>query len=90
MAQSKEYLNNYSKVYRRKQKQLAFDYKGGACQMCGIADECLGIYDFHHIDPETKDATIASFKCFKTAKKELDKCILVCSNCHRKIHYGDD
>ena len=72
--------------YRHKQKQLAIDYKGGKCQICGLVDDCQAVYQFHHVDPKTKEFQIADKKCFRLNKKELDKCIMVCCNCHARIH----
>jgi len=83
--QTKEYF----KQYRRKNKQLAVDYKGGKCQVCGLVDDTC-VYDFHHTDPSTKEFMIADRKSFGKVKKELDKCIMVCANCHRKIHIRGD
>ena len=43
--------------------------------------------EFHHIIPDEKDFTISSKSyAFERLKKEVDKCILVCSNCHIEIH----
>lgn len=70
-------------------KQLAVDYKGGCCQDCkGVFPNCC--YDFHHLDPAQKDYHIAPLlnaRGFEAAKKELDKCVLLCSNCHRIRHH---
>lgn len=46
--------------------------------------------DFHHLDPNTKEGGINKLSKYSRAvvKRELRKCILVCSNCHRKIHAG--
>jgi hypothetical protein len=74
----------------KKLKQLMVDYKGGCCQVCGY-NKYIGSLDFHHINPEEKDFTIAHIRHYKfddLIKKELDKCLLVCSNCHREIHGG--
>lgn len=74
----------------KKLKQSMVDYKGGCCQICGY-DKYIGALDFHHINPNEKDFTIAHIRQYKfddTIKKELDKCLLVCSNCHREIHGG--
>jgi hypothetical protein len=75
---------------QRKLKQDAINYKGGCCQKCGY-NKYNGALEFHHIDPTQKDFTIAHLKLTtfnETIKKELDKCILVCANCHREIHGG--
>lgn len=81
------------KRFRLKRKMI--EYKGGRCQLktCstpgGYARE-RGAMHFHHIDPKTKSFAIGGNHCRKweTLKKELDKCILVCANCHSEIHAG--
>lgn len=64
------------------------EYKGNSCSMCGY-DKYIGALEFHHLDPSEKDFNISHLKSYRfneVVKKELDKCILVCSNCHREIH----
>src|SRR5574343_68090 len=64
------------------------EYKGGKCVRCDY-DRYIGALEFHHLDPEGKDFTIAHLRAYSFSdkvKKELDKCILVCANCHREIH----
>lgn len=73
---------------RRKLKQMAVEYKGNKCVFCGY-NRCIGALEFHHINPEEKDFSIASSgttKSWARIKEELDKCICVCANCHREIH----
>ena len=75
---------------QRNFKQECVDYKGGECQCCGY-NSCNSALDFHHIDPKTKKFGIAKARRTKLTEEileELDKCILVCSNCHREIHAG--
>lgn len=70
-------------------KRQAIKYLGGKCVECGESRDIPCIYDFHHIDPATKDFTIAkTVKLFEVLKPELDKCILLCANCHRIRHYN--
>lgn len=72
------------------QKQLAVDYKGGCCTDCA-GKYPLCVYDFHHLDPKQKDMHLAqalNARGFEFCKEELDKCILLCSNCHRIRHHG--
>lgn len=83
------YLNGYDKVKRRRKKIkiLAVIYKGGKCKKCGY-DKYFENLEFHHKDPSKKEFTIAK-KCnnkWQTIKKELDKCMILCSTCHRELH----
>lgn len=69
-------------------KQKAVEYKGGACQICGY-NKCNAALDFHHVNPKNKSGVLAYMfsRCsWDKIKEELDKCILVCANCHREIH----
>lgn len=85
-------LNRLKKSYGHNNKVKGILMKGGKCSICGIEyDGANGsIFDFHHEDPNEKDTNIAPLLRSKELSeeliKELNKCILVCSNCHRKIH----
>ena len=71
---------------RRKNKLMLVEYKGGKCERCGY-DKCVDALEFHHLDPTEKEITISgNIKSLKKLKKEVDKCMLVCSNCHKEIH----
>ena len=74
----------------RRYKKEAVDYKGGKCSICGY-DKCLGSLDFHHINRSEKDINWSKMRNWplEKIKKELDKCKLVCRNCHGEIHYKD-
>lgn len=70
----------------RQLKVRAVQYKGGKCEVCGYA-KYIGALDFHHRDPNTKDFAISSKNVkWETLVGELDKCRLLCANCHREIH----
>lgn len=71
-------------------KALAVEYKGGKCVCCGYK-KYFGALEFHHLNPKEKEFNLGQFKTGQLneiVKKELDKCILVCSNCHKEIHGG--
>jgi hypothetical protein len=72
---------------QRRLKQRAVDYKGSRCQRCGY-DRYVGSLEFHHRDRSQKDFTFsqAKMKKFELVKDELDKCDLLCANCHREAH----
>lgn len=84
-------LLGYSSVKRRfrRIKLLAVEYKGGGCSVCGY-NKCITALDFHHLNPKEKDFNISGSEKHKweTIKEELDKCICICSNCHRELHAG--
>lgn len=68
-------------------KVRAVEYKGGSCENCGY-DKCLRALTFHHKDPSQKDWQISGNHCRKweSIKQELDKCVMLCSNCHAEVH----
>lgn len=68
-------------------KAAAVEYKGGQCVGCGYR-RCLRALTFHHVDPTEKEFSIATMQCaaWETIKKEIDKCVLLCENCHREYH----
>jgi len=62
--------------------------KKSACIICGESEPiCI---DFHHINPEEKDFTIGKNRNIdkNILQKEIDKCVCLCANCHRKVHAG--
>lgn len=74
--------------YRKNLKRKIVEYKGGQCEICGY-NKCIDALDFHHKDPEQKDFGLSSRGITRSIKKlyeEVDKCMLVCANCHREIH----
>ena len=88
----RETKTNYEVLKNRRYriKKLLVEYKGNKCKICGY-NKCLSALEFHHLNPETKDFTIAynqKYSNLDSLKREVDKCILVCANCHREIHAG--
>lgn len=75
---------------RKKLKVMAIEYKGGKCMVCGYR-KFVGALDFHHIDEKTKQFDLSSrglTRAWSRIQIELDKCVLLCANCHREIHAG--
>ena len=67
---------------------MAVEYKGGMCSVCGYK-KYIGALEFHHTDQGEKDFGLSErglTQSWEKIKKELDKCILVCSNCHKEVH----
>lgn len=84
--------NNYKnqKLRGLKRKYEAVLQKGGKCEECGY-DKNLSALEFHHLNPEEKEFQIDerhfANRSLEVLQKELDKCILLCSNCHRELHH---
>ena len=77
----------YMKRWKRNLKKSLVEYKGSKCEMCGY-DRCIEALEFHHSDPDKKDFSISTkIFGFEKMKKEVDKCLLLCSICHREKHY---
>lgn len=74
----------------RYKKEKAVAYKGGRCEKCGY-NKCIGAMDFHHINPEEKmyDVKNLMARRWELIQLEIDKCILLCSNCHREEHWNE-
>lgn len=51
------------------------------------------ILNFHHLDPKTKEFGFSSVEIgnlsMKRIQAEIDKCILLCPNCHQWLHYQE-
>src|ERR1700680_5015487 len=81
--------NNCESTTRKfKMKQRCLEYMGGKCEVCGYS-RCSAAMDFHHRDESQKSFTIACCysRSWDALRKELDKCVLLCANCHRELHY---
>lgn len=84
----KECVNQRTNKKRNDLKIKSLEYKGNKCSLCGY-DKCIISLTFHHLDPNEKDFGISRkgyTKPWEEVKKELDKCILLCSNCHAEEH----
>ena len=69
---------------------MARNYKGGKCAVCGY-DKCQRALSFHHVNPKEKDFDLSSrglTRSWERIKKEIDKCVLLCANCHMELHDG--
>jgi hypothetical protein len=90
-----------NRVYERKVRTKRAEYKeniiierGGKCEICGYKYDGRNIsaFDFHHKDPSEKEFNLSirgiSEKAILKANKEIEKCLVVCSNCNRLFHNG--
>lgn len=80
--------NSESLLRQRKFKAKCIEYKGGKCEICGY-NKFQGALEFHHRDPTQKDFQLSKAKSWTFSERvenELDKCQILCSNCHKELH----
>ena len=82
-----QYLKIAVAERRRTLKNRAVELMGGACMVCSY-DKHVGVLEFHHVHAETKSFGVSSggfSRSWQRIYDELQKCVLVCANCHREI-----
>ena len=70
-------------------KELYIKWKSTlSCSVCGECEPCC--LEMHHKNPDEKEFSVSklSNKSFKRVIVEAEKCICLCSNCHKKVHAG--
>lgn len=85
-----EYMKKAVAKRRKKLREMSLQYHGGKCIVCGYS-KCSRALVFHHLDPKKKDFGLSMkglTRSWEKTQKELDKCVLLCSNCHMEIHDG--
>jgi hypothetical protein len=87
---NKSYYRLKVTEHHHRLKKKAVEYKGGSCKVCGYK-KCLSALVFHHRDPSQKDFALSQWKSasWDSMKLELDKCDLLCSNCHNELHEAE-
>lgn len=61
------------------------------CSICGFSHPAA--LDFHHKDPSTKEFNLGAIGCSVSKEKiieEIEKCDILCANCHRIHHYQEN
>jgi hypothetical protein len=68
-------------------KDKAIEYRGGKCERCEYCKSKRAL-TFHHVDPSQKEFQLSGMhtRSWEVIKQELDKCLLLCFNCHMEVH----
>lgn len=91
---ARQKFNTYPRQKERglKRKLELVNYKGGKCEKCGY-NKNIAALQFHHINPEEKEIKLdvrrLSATNIDTLYREVDKCMLLCANCHAETHHQD-
>lgn len=84
----KKYFSDYHKKRAQKHRNLLDRYKRFCgCKICGFRKYISSLV-FHHLDPSQKESVVCAlvYRSKDTMKKEMRKCIVLCSNCHTALH----
>ena len=85
-----KYINK-AKQHRKKAVDNFIDFKKTlSCSKC--SEKRWWVLDFHHLDPTKKEKNLSNMirsNSFKSVLQEIEKCIVLCSNCHRDLHYQE-
>ena len=77
-------------IERRQNHQAVInEVKRAGCRLC--EEKEISCMDFHHVDPTQKNFILGSENAGRSLASilaEIDKCVVLCANCHRKIHAG--
>lgn len=84
----RRYYQDRQNERRRGNKIIFLEQFESKCSLCGYNKNTAAL-EFHHLDPKKKDFSLSSMDfswSIERLRSEIDKCILVCANCHREIH----
>ena len=81
--------NAYTTQQGQNKRLRAIKEIGGQCCVCSFNKYYCSL-DFHHKDPTAKDPNFRSMRgwSWEHITKELEKCVLLCKNCHAAVHAG--
>lgn len=92
----KKNKQDYLDKSKRRRKKLSKDWalfkSTLKCKQCGYDKHPVAL-DFHHKDPSKKDeglARLITTGSMKRIQEELEKCDVLCANCHRILHYIEE
>jgi hypothetical protein len=86
-AQHTERFWRYQSRERKDRKTRLVELRGGRCSLCGYC-KCIGALEFHHRDPSTKVFELSKSNLLRrwdVVLVEVEKCELLCANCHREV-----
>lgn len=83
-----KYLANNAEFKAKRTADLGAIKEDKGCLVCGERHACC--LDSHHLNPNEKEFGIASSYTLSWERlmTEIDKCVVLCKNCHAKVHAG--
>lgn len=82
----KDRIKQNKNLHRQLIRQKIIELKSCGCRICGEVDVCC--LDFHHIKDKSFEIGHSMDVTLENLLKEVNKCVVLCANCHRKVHAG--
>lgn len=82
-------VRSRNELSRQRKRDFVRRYKSFCgCRICGEKD--FVVLDLHHVDPSEKDGNPSTYTMYSMIrlKSEIRKCVVLCANCHRRVHAG--
>lgn len=88
-AENRDKIREKNNLYHKKNTELVRQYKiSCGCVNCGY-NKCAEALEFHHLDPDKKSFSVSKMVDRpRKLKEEINKCVVICSNCYREHHAG--
>lgn len=86
----REYMIKAVQKRRKLIKEKSINHKGGKCEICGYS-RCKNALEFHHASTGKKEFGVSAkgyTRSWEKVREEIEKCLLLCANCHREVHAG--
>ena len=88
---NKEYYRKKNRRLRQRAKKFIEETKLHLkCAKC--SENHIACLEFHHNDPSKKEFNVSALRdtwSLERIKEEMEKCTVLCSNCHKKLHYEE-
>lgn len=88
---NKDLIKHQTKI-KKEQLKLWFENLKSKLKCSNCEESRWWVLDFHHLNPKNKEMNVSSLLSCGSKKrilKEIDKCDVLCSNCHRDLHYQE-
>ena len=81
-----KYRGKQPNTHARRAAFIASVKAASSCVVCGESD--TEVLEYHHVEPKSFGLASASGKSRAAIEAEMRKCVIVCANCHKRLHAG--
>ena len=86
------YRTDHNTARKKKQRERRYawinSFKENGCINCGEMEICC--LDFHHVEEKRFAISSNALRPKEDLREEISRCVVLCKNCHAKVHAGVD